>query len=101
MKIGNRKNGDKGVYVGRPSPLGNPFILKKESDRSHILEQYRKYLWEKIQARDETILQALSSLKDDDTLICWCHPKPCHAEIIIRAYNYCQKEGLLCAGDVS
>ena len=41
IKVG--KKWDRGaVYVGRPSPLGNPFAMKSEADRDRVCDAYDK-----------------------------------------------------------
>ena len=35
--ITNKKAGGRGVYVGRPSPLGNPFALRDEAEREQVI----------------------------------------------------------------
>ncbi len=102
------------TYCGRTwmgwegSPLGNPFSIIKDGTRQQILKMYARWLWDKIKARDPTVMQALLSLKDDSVLGCWCIPERegkdesemvkgsphCHCEIIIRAYRYLKAQGL-------
>jgi hypothetical protein len=72
------KPGD--VRVDRTSKWGNPFILKKESDRERVLQQYEHWL-------DFAIAHGglrLDDLKHAKRFGCWCVPKKCHAEIIRR-----------------
>lgn len=33
------------VYIGRPSRWGNPFNLKRESDREAVLQRYTAWLF--------------------------------------------------------
>lgn len=46
------------VYIGRPgrgragSPLGNPYVLKDESHRDAVVEQYRRWLWQQVRSRE-------------------------------------------------
>lgn len=93
------------VYVGRTyaawygSPLGNPFPLINESLRSHCLAQYRSWLWGRMQDPDSAQSKALAGIVEaakagDVALGCWCHPKPCHADIVKAAVEYLIKEGL-------
>lgn len=95
MRVGNKKNGDEGVYIGRPSPLGNPFVMGKDGSREDVVKKYTRWIWQKIEERDWRIMSALSELNEDDVLICWCHPLPCHGDVVVRAWKYCKEEGLL------
>lgn len=81
------------MYVGRKapgypaSPLGNPFKVN-DSDRETVLEQYRAWLkvaLEERRAPQVSEIQRLARLVldgEDVVLLCWCSPKPCHAEIV-------------------
>ena len=33
-----------GIYIGRPSVLGNPFKIGADGNRHEVIEKYRKYL---------------------------------------------------------
>ena len=91
IKIGNKKRETSGEYIGRPSPLGNPFFMESEADRNRVCEKYETWLNEKISSRDQTIMNELDqllslSLREEGViLLCWCHPKRCHAESIKNA----------------
>ena len=88
--VGNRKFGAKGEYVGRPSPLGNPFEINAKigNTRDVVINKYRQWLKEKIAKRDSVVLSALETLRkraiEQRTLIlvCWCSPDKCHADVI-------------------
>ena len=76
------------VYVGRGrgSRFGNRYVIGRDGDRDQVIELYRRWLWREIRAgritRDD--LRAL----DGHDLVCWCHPKPCHAEVLRRAVRW-------------
>lgn len=78
-------------YVARPSPLGNPFVMARESDRDRVCDQYAVWLHERIAANDPRVMHELRRLfrlhRDTGTLIlgCYCAPKRCHADAI-KAY---------------
>lgn len=76
----------KGEYVGRPSTLGNPFVIGKDGDRLEVITKYRRWLWKEMQHQG-SVYRKLLDLKQqaiigDLNLICYCHPKPCHADVI-------------------
>lgn len=83
-----RKGQAQGFYVGRPTPLGNPYRLIKEEDRDRVVNQYATWLNEQIQRRDPEVIRALGELyealkrRGSITLLCFCAPKRCHAEVI-------------------
>jgi len=70
------------VYVGRPSSWGNPFKLSCEADRENSIWMFREY------AKEQLAVNAhwLDPLKGKD-LVCWCSPKPCHADVLLELAN--------------
>lgn len=84
------------IYCGRsrkwggPSPLANPFKLdgpRNAEAATRILGQYRRHLWERMQARDAAVLRALDSIPADGWIGCTCAPKPCHGDEIAKAWH--------------
>lgn len=77
----------KGEYVGRPSPLGNPFVVGVHGDRAQVIEMYEIWLTQQIMEKNPEVIQALDRLFDkmmngDLILTCWCSPLDCHADVI-------------------
>lgn len=70
------------VFVGRPSPFGNPFIIGRDGNRNEVCEKYA--LWIKTQSK--LIEKIKGELKGKD-LVCFCSPKLCHAETLIKITN--------------
>ena len=81
------------VYIGRGSPYGNPFVIGKDGTREEVIAKHRQFLIDLIVKRNPKILKALDALKDDDVLVCFCKPAPCHGDTIIEIRNEL-KEGL-------
>lgn len=74
------------TYVGRPSVLGNPFIIGKDGNRAEVIEKYRQWLWKEYK-KHGTVYQELKNIlqqaQDRDIILsCSCAPLPCHADII-------------------
>lgn len=75
------------VFIGRPSILGNVFILENENGRKETLALYRHYLRQASKTewpiRDE-LLRILEIAKTGMKieLQCFCKPKDCHGDII-------------------
>lgn len=82
-------------YIGRGSPLGNPFSHKEGTkaavvveSREKAIEMYAKYLMEQIQNGNDAVIEELNRLayiaitKGKLTLRCYCAPKPCHGDVI-------------------
>jgi len=75
------------VYIGRPSVLGNPYHLGPKETRGATIARYKAWLWEQIQAGGP-VLDAIMDLKPEANLVCWCHPQPCHGDVIMAAYAW-------------
>jgi hypothetical protein len=78
------------VYVGRPSPLGNPYALGRDGSREQVIAQYRRWLWAQLQAPDSAQERELKRLlakarSGELELLCWCAPLSCHAEVVRSA----------------
>ena len=75
-----------GIYIGRPSPLGNPFIIGRDGDREEVIRKYRDFLDvalhndDRIKAEFERLEEL--NRKGDVILICWCAPSKCHGDVI-------------------
>ena len=94
---------DRDVFIGRPSPLGNPFKLTSKStrdevlpdgtlldQRSRVINNYALWLANIIKAKhksDALIRNELNRIwklaqTGDVYLVCYCAPKACHGDII-------------------
>lgn len=77
-----------GFYVGRPSPLSNPFVISGDQTREIVIQRYASMFINAIKKRDKRIINALHILEahliehGKIDLICYCAPKLCHAELI-------------------
>ena len=89
ITVGNKQHKAKGIYVGRPSPLGNPFAMQGEATRAQVIRDYEDWLAEQLldpksPANIEIHRLAALARKQDLCLVCFCAPKACHADIIKR-----------------
>lgn len=69
------------VYIARPSKWGNPFILYGEQFRDEVVAQYEQYLMD-----SPELLAQLGELKGKN-LVCYCAPKACHGDVLMRLAN--------------
>ena len=69
------------VYIGRGSPWGNPFPITKRENRAYVIARYRRY----IRSRPE-LLARLGELRGK-RLGCYCHPFPCHGDVLVELVN--------------
>ena len=88
IKVVNKKTYDgPGEYVGRPSPLGNPFPIS--IGRRECIEKFRDWLYgqERTSAAWQEVSRLVRLYKAQGylVLICWCAPLACHADVIAEA----------------
>jgi len=91
--VENKKSFNCGIYIGRPSVLGNPFKIGKDGNRTEVISKYRTWLWNQIQSKNFKVITELGRLKKyasegDLHLICHCAPKPCHGDVIKSAIEW-------------
>lgn len=91
IRVVNKAGGHypNGVYVGRGSPLGNPYPMENQSDaeRARVIELYKAWLIGMLKLGDARITHELNYIRDtartdDVDLVCFCAPKACHADYI-------------------
>jgi hypothetical protein len=69
------------VYIGRPSKWGNPFVVDRDGARGECIELYE--LWVRENAELMATLDELRGL----VLGCWCAPRGCHGDVLVRLAN--------------
>ena len=76
------------VYIGRQvhggwkqSDWANPFKLGKHGSRNEIIAAYRDHL-----DHSPALKLRLPELRGK-VLGCWCHPEPCHGDVLCEAVN--------------
>jgi len=69
------------IYIGRPSPWGNPFPLRSESERGACLERFRVWAQFSGDPRAVWIRAHVHELRGKN-LVCFCAPKACHGDIL-------------------
>jgi hypothetical protein len=81
-----------GVYIGRPSLLGNPFEIGVHGERLDVIRLYRRWLWDRILEQGDVYaeLKRLAELvkQGNLTLVCWRPPSPCHGSIVKRSIEW-------------
>lgn len=66
------------VYIGRGSKWGNPFVIKNGETRESVIEKHKEYF-----INNAYLRQCLPELKGKN-LVCFCSPKPCHGDFILK-----------------
>lgn len=86
INVRNKRNyKGPGAYIGRPSPLGNPFPERKYG-REKAIKLYKDWLL-RVGLKNPVVCQAFDELvakakKEELNLICWCAPKACHGDVL-------------------
>ena len=88
IKVGKHSENNS-EYIGRSSPLGNPYIMMDNSkiERNRVCDLYELWFNEKIQKDDPVVMKELDRLykiAGNNNLIlgCFCSPLRCHGETI-------------------
>lgn len=89
--------GVRAVYIGRPSPLGNPFRVGRDGTREEVVKLFHGYLEKIVRSPDADrkadwleVRNELRRIKKLEqrlgtvALECWCAPEPCHGEVIAK-----------------
>ena len=70
------------IRIDRTSPYGNPFHMFGDSQRDLVCDKFEATV-EADPVRKAVIIKALRG-KD---LVCWCAPKRCHGDYLLRISN--------------
>lgn len=75
------------IYIGRGSPLGNPFKMNSEKERPEVCAKYESYFYNEINkdGRLRIEIKKIFRLAKDGNNInlqCYCSPKQCHGDTI-------------------
>lgn len=94
--VRNLRDTKEGVYIGRGSYYGNPFshlentkfLTVKVGSREEAVQAYEDWLngvaYSEVEPeRQKIILSRIEELKNQ-TLLCFCYPKSCHGDVLIR-----------------
>ncbi len=78
MKVVHCKKEPYDVYIGRPSKWGNPFEIGVDGTREECIAKYSNWV-KKQQLPFEELRGKI--------LGCWCAPKACHGDVLIKLAN--------------
>lgn len=82
IHVNDMQDGD--VYIGRrnnrrglpESEFANPFPINRNRTREEAITAYRAWLL------SNSALVALIPTLKGKRLACWCHPEPCHGDVL-------------------
>lgn len=93
MKVVNLRKEKYTHYIGRGSVFGNPFKITTVVSREKSIELYERYLRKsiaKVEKGDiftEKLPQMIYALPENAILGCYCKPKACHGDVIIKIWK--------------
>ena len=82
MTIVHLKREEYTQYIGRPTIFGNPYPIGDDYTRAEAIEKYETYARE-----NPKLLAAIKELDPESVLACWCSPRACHGDIIIKLWK--------------
>lgn len=77
------------VYVGRPSPWGNPYSHKEGTLAAYKTASIEESIikFEEYVRSSPALITLIKDQLKGKILGCWCHPTPCHADILAKIAN--------------
>lgn len=77
--VGKVGRGQVGVFIGRPTKWGNPFVIGRDGNRSQVIRKYTLWLW---QPKQKQLREAARKELRGQHLLCFCAPQFCHGHIL-------------------
>jgi len=82
MAVLNKRNATSGIYIGRPTKWGNPFIIGPDGSRADVVRKFEEYLM-----KNPALMEAAKKELKGKDLICFCAPLACHGDILSKVAN--------------
>jgi len=82
MEVLNKRVSAAGVYIGRPTKWGNPFVIGQHGDRAEVIRRFEAWLH-----TQPTLIEAAKRELRGKSLVCWCAPAACHGDVLMRIAN--------------
>lgn len=70
------------VRIDRRTRYGNPFRIGKDGTREEVVAKFERW----IRSKPELVAAVKRELRGKD-LLCWCTPKPCHGDVLLKIAN--------------
>ena len=88
ITVVNKHHKQDGEYIGRGSPLGNPWPIHGFDTREIVIARYKVYLRQQIENGNISVISELERLGNiaittgSLKLQCFCSPQSCHGDVI-------------------
>jgi hypothetical protein len=82
------------IYIGRGSPLGNPFPINPKQDRDKVCEMYSEYFHTQMKDKQSPVYKEMARIwrivrtGQKIALICYCSPHRCHGDSLKEFLEY-------------
>jgi len=87
MRVVNKYKEKYTHYIGRGSVFGNPFKIGIDGNREEVIKKFERWLmFHKCNLIDK-LKKEIYSLPKDAILGCYCKPKSCHGDVIIKIWK--------------
>lgn len=90
IHIRDKKGTHNEVYIGRGSLFGNKYRIGEDGNRDEVIQKFRAYFSKRL-SQDSDFREQVEKLRDK-TLVCFCKPKPCHGDVIVKWLDNQEKE---------
>ena len=80
-KVVHRNKEPYDIDISRPNKYGNPYAIGVDGTREEVIQLYESWVQETYAI--EEIVEEL----EGKTLGCWCKPKPCHVDVLVKLIN--------------
>lgn len=80
--IQNDETNKKERFPKLQSLFANPFKVGKDGTREEVIAKYRDYIEKELET-SPVLVTELISMKGKN-LGCWCHPEPCHGDVLLE-----------------
>ena len=83
----NLRNCNMGEFtlIDRRTAFGNPFVMGRDGNREEVIAKYKEYFYNRMN-HDKQFEMEIYNLVGC-RLGCWCHPLPCHGNVIADFLN--------------
>lgn len=76
------------VDIGRPNPLGNPYIIGRDGTREEVIAKHKVLF-----LNSERLMKIARETCRGEVLGCYCKPKACHGDTIAEYLNGLEEVG--------
>lgn len=92
MRVVNLRKEKYTHYIGRGSNFGNLFKIGIHGNREEVIKKYEKWARKNLNVGVFSLRTAIYNLTKDAILGCYCKPKACHGDVIVKIWKELHNE---------